>query len=276
MLFPIGLDDMKVGRIPVLSAGIAILCVLSLPLAMVSDGASLSVLGLVPERGAVQIGWLTSGFIHAGILHLLFNLLFFYLSGPVVEDAWGKGRFLLLYFGGGLVADLGQYALDPGSAIPIVGASGAIAACMGAMCVQFPHRKVRMFYWVWFYVGTFFVPVWLFGGLWFGREVFDLAVFGTSSGVAFGAHLAGFAFGAGLAFTIRKLQGDPFAERYAPPKGMAEPVALRPAQESVPVPTPPSVSPQAPTPPSEPLKAPTVAPTPAPTYRGRAFPKRPT
>ena len=85
---------------------------------------------------------------------------------------------------------------------------------MGALVVQFPRRKVRMFYWLYVAVGTFFLPVWLWGGLWFGREVFDLVVWGTGTGIAFGAHIGGFMFGAALAFAIIKIQGDPFEAKY--------------------------------------------------------------
>lgn len=241
VFLPIGLDDMKVGRWPVVSIGLAVTCVvLFLMTSAELDAQAVRAWGLVPAEGAVQVGWITYMFLHADWMHVLGNLLFLYVAAPYVEDAWGVGRFLVLYFVGGLVAGLGQLALDPSSTIPIIGASGAIAACIGAFCVQFPRRKVRMFWLFLRVTGTFFVPVWLWGGFWFAKELFYLAVQGGGSGVAFGAHLGGFAFGAVMAVAIIKLQGNPFELRYGRP---STPVPV-PAPSHRPIPSlPPKVEP---------------------------------
>jgi membrane associated rhomboid family serine protease len=207
MLLPIGLDDMRVRRLPAVCITLAALCAVALALTwlLAADDSVAAIFlgaGLVPAKGLVQVGWLTHMFLHGGLLHLLGNLLFFYLVGPYVEDLWGRGRFLAMYLVGGLVAGAVQFALDPGFPGPIVGASGAIAACMGAFCVEFPRRQVRIFYWYFRSYGTFFVPVWLWAGLWFGREVLLLAVAGASSSIAFGAHVGGFVFGVGAALAV--------------------------------------------------------------------------
>ncbi len=101
---------------------------------------------LVPARGAAQAGWLTHLFLHAGWLHLLGNLFFFYLVGPLLEDVWGRPVFAGFYVVGGLVAALAHAIPNLGSEGYLVGASGAVAACMGAFSLRFAHRKVRMFY----------------------------------------------------------------------------------------------------------------------------------
>ncbi len=163
------------------------------------DGSLLRSLALVPERGLAQKGLVTHMFLHAGWLHLLGNMLFFYIAALLLEDRWGRGFFAAFYLVGGIAAALGQYLLDRGSSVMMVGASGAVAACMGAFAVRFPERQIRMFYFFWIFriwTGTFLVRAWLWGLFWFGQEVLYLALDTGGSGVAFAAHVGGFAFGA--------------------------------------------------------------------------------
>ncbi|MBL8956119.1 MAG: rhomboid family intramembrane serine protease [Myxococcaceae bacterium] len=155
----------------------------------------------------MQLGWVTSFFLHFGWLHLLGNLLFLYITAPLLEDAWGRTRFLVFYLLGGLVANAAQYALSPHAAVSIAGASGAIAACMGAFSVRFAASKVRMMYFIFLiriWVGTAMVPAWLCGVAWFARELLDLGG-GGAEGVATGAHVGGFALGAAVALGMRAL-----------------------------------------------------------------------
>ena len=211
MFLPLGLDNMVVKRVPLVSATLAALCVLGYVAALLLEEAVLG-FAFVPAKGLAQVGWVTSMFIHGGLVHLLGNLLFFYLAGPVIEDAWGRGRFLALFLLGDVLANAGVWLVDPGSGVPTVGASGAIAACMGALGVQYPTRRVRMFYWVLVYAGTFFLPVWIWGGLWFVREVLNLGLVGHGGGIAFGAHVAGFLLGLAMALVVRaraQAQPDP-------------------------------------------------------------------
>src|SRR5262249_22180793 len=125
---------------------------------------------LVPARGFAQPGWITGFFLHFGWMHLLGNLLFLYIVAPLLEDAWGRMRFLAFYVMGGLVANLAQFSLAPHSQIAIAGASGAIAACMGAFSIRFATQRVRMAYFIWLiriWVGTALVPAWICGAAWF-------------------------------------------------------------------------------------------------------------
>ncbi|GMU03354.1 hypothetical protein KH5H1_74760 [Corallococcus caeni] len=172
----------------------------------VRDSGLLQRLGLVPARGLKQWGWLTYMFLHLGWMHLLGNLLFFYVVGLLLEDVWGRPLFAGFYGVGGLVAAVAHFALAPTSQTLMVGASGAVAACMGAFCLRFATRKVRVGYLVWFlhfWRGTFGVPGWLWASLWFGNEVLNFLLWGNNTGVAVMAHIGGFVFGFGAAGALR-------------------------------------------------------------------------
>lgn len=172
-----------------------------------SVGGTMRRWSLVPARGLKQPGWLTSMFLHYGWLHLLGNLLFLYIVAPLLEDAWGRLRFLAFYLAGGLIANVAQYALAPASLVAIGGASGAIAACMGAFTVRFATSRVRMAYFFWLirpWFGTAMVPAWVCGAGWFGFELLDLAR-GGAHGVATGAHVGGFVLGAMVALGMKGL-----------------------------------------------------------------------
>jgi membrane associated rhomboid family serine protease len=161
--------------------------------------------GLVPERGAAQPGWLTHQFMHGGFGHILGNMLIFFLVvGPFLEEAWGRPFFLAFYLTGGLAAGLAQAlpALDSG--VPIVGASGAISACLGAFALRFAHRRVRIFYWFLVFIrGSFLVPAWLYAFFGLGMDLLGLHLEGTDGGIAYGAHVGGFLFGLGVAVALR-------------------------------------------------------------------------
>ncbi|WP_426749128.1 rhomboid family intramembrane serine protease [Myxococcus sp. Y35] len=173
------------------------------------ESSLLSRFALVPSRGLVQPGWLTYMFLHFGWMHLLGNLLFFYVASLLLEDAWGRPLFAAFYVVGGWAAGLAHYALDPSSQALMVGASGAVAACMGAFCLRFAQRRVRMGYFIWLikiFRGTFPIPGWLWGGLWFGNEVLNYWALGTNTGVAVMAHIGGFVFGFAGAALLRVTQ----------------------------------------------------------------------
>lgn len=181
------------------------------------DSHLLQRLGLVPARGALQWGWLTYMFLHLGWMHLLGNMLFFYVVGLLLEDVWGRPLFAGFYVAGGLVAAMAHFTLDPRSETLMVGASGAVAACMGAFCLRFATRKVRVGYLIWLlriWRGTFGVPGWAWAGLWFGNEVLDFVLWGNNTGVAVMAHIGGFVFGfcAASALRITRLE-----ERFVAP-----------------------------------------------------------
>jgi membrane associated rhomboid family serine protease len=187
---------------------------LSEAFAAAQDATPLFRYSVVRSHGILQPGWITYQFMHGGLGHLLGNLLIFVLLvGPFLEDAWGSLFFTGFYLLGGLVAAVSQLPwLGPD--VPLLGASGAISACLGAFALRFAHRRVRMFYW-WFLVlrGQFFVPAWLYALFGFGMDLLGLQLSGEGGGVAYACHVGGFLFGAAVAVVVRATRLE---ERLAP------------------------------------------------------------
>jgi membrane associated rhomboid family serine protease len=167
-----------------------------------------------PDRPIIFISILTGLFLHAGWLHLLGNMLFLWVFGDNVEDRLGHAGYLLFYLVAGMVAAIVQGLMQPTSIVPVVGASGAIAAVLGAYIVYFPRASVRVV--IPFFILIFIpipVPAWLMIGLWFVQNLF--AGFASinqaaspDTGVAFFAHIGGFVFGSAMALTVlRRKQG---------------------------------------------------------------------
>ncbi|SHJ14521.1 rhomboid family intramembrane serine protease [Wenxinia saemankumensis] len=143
----------------------------------------------------------TSTFLHAGFWHLAGNMLFLWIYGDNMEDEFGRVGFLLFYLAGGIAASLLQWAAEPWSPIPVVGASGAIAAVMGGYLLLFPRARIDILLFLVVYVRTFAVPAFLVLGLWFALQIFGGVNTPTDEGgVAYWAHIGGFA--AGLALTV--------------------------------------------------------------------------
>jgi len=149
------------------------------------------------------ISYLTANFLHGGWLHLIGNMWFLWLAGFVLEDAWGRWLYSAFYLIAG-VAALQIYAwTNPGSITPTLGASGAVAALMGAFLVRFPKLKIQMFYLLFLRPRTFWAPAWCLLPLWLLTEIFFGSLAGTSGGVAHWAHVGGFLFGAVAAVGIQ-------------------------------------------------------------------------
>ena len=138
---------------------------------------------------------LTSMFLHGGMAHVVFNMWFLWIFGNNVEEAFGRLRYILMYIAGGVGATLTFVAVNPDSTIPLVGASGAIAAVLGSYAVLFPGHRVLSL------LGWFIVPVpaAVFLGVWF---VLQFGLGGTN--VAWEAHAGGFAFGFALTLLFRR------------------------------------------------------------------------
>ncbi|MQA65684.1 MAG: rhomboid family intramembrane serine protease [Alphaproteobacteria bacterium] len=136
---------------------------------------------------------LTSQFLHAGLGHLVANMLFLRVFGDNIEDSLGHGRYLLFYLLCGVAAAVAQTLPDPHAQIPMVGASGAISGIIGAYAVLYPTARIRIFVF-WFYYPM--VPAFLLIGLWIGMQVLFAIIDDGSSHVAWWAHIGGFMFGA--------------------------------------------------------------------------------
>jgi membrane associated rhomboid family serine protease len=162
---------------------------------------------------------ITSQFLHGSLIHIGGNLLFLWIFGNNIEDRFGRLRFLAFYLIGGIVAGLTQVVIDPASTIPTIGASGAIAATLGAYLVLFPRARVTTAIFLVFFYQLIEVPAVFVLGFWFVLQLFDgLGSLGdmgaaTTGGVAFFAHIGGFVFGAAVALLVRLAGGGGVGDR---------------------------------------------------------------
>jgi membrane associated rhomboid family serine protease len=158
---------------------------------------------VIPARIVAGHSWgtiLTAMFLHAGWMHIIGNMVFFWAFGPAMEDAMGRFRFLVFYLMGGVVAMAAQVAAMPTSRVPNLGASGAIAAVMGAFIVIYPRDRIRTALWLLLFVRVTYIPAVLLIGVWFVLQLFNanagqVAGAVQSGGVAYMAHVGGFVFG---------------------------------------------------------------------------------
>jgi membrane associated rhomboid family serine protease len=140
-------------------------------------------------------------FLHGSFLHIFGNMIFLAIFGPTVEDAMGRVRFLAFYLLGGLVALGAQTAVDAGSTVPTLGASGAIAAVLGGYILLYPRARILSLVFVVFFFTLIEVPAVFLLGFWFLEQLyFDLAGLAgaggsSAEGIAYFAHIGGFVFG---------------------------------------------------------------------------------
>jgi rhomboid family protein len=143
---------------------------------------------------------LSSMFMHGGLLHIGFNMLFLWIFGNNVEDSMGRLKFLAFYLLAGIAADYAQAGIDPSSTVPSIGASGAIAGVLGGYALLFPRARVLTLLIIIFFVTLVEIPALVMLGIWFalqfvpaiGQVANDV---GDAGGVAYFAHLGGFIFG---------------------------------------------------------------------------------
>lgn len=133
---------------------------------------------------------ITYQFVHGGFFHLLGNVVYLWIFGSSLEDALGHWRYMAFYLVGGVSAGLIHVVTDLGAEIPMIGASGSIAAVLGAYLVLFPRRNILIFIWLFFFVQTIKVPAILALGIWFFMQIM-----GSGESVAWMAHIGGFVIG---------------------------------------------------------------------------------
>ncbi len=146
----------------------------------------------------------TSMFLHGGWLHLIGNMLYLWIFGNNVEDVMGHGRFILFYLLCGTAAVFAQVIPDPHSDIPMVGASGAISGVLGAYLLLFPHARILVVIPLGFFLYTMRLPAGIVLGFWFVLQLISSVFSGTQGGVAFGAHIGGFAMGMAMIPLFRR------------------------------------------------------------------------
>ena len=153
----------------------------------------------------------TSMFLHGGFMHLAGNMLYLWIFGNNIEDVCGHGRYLAFYLICGIAAALAQAVPDPTSAIPMIGASGAISGVLGAYLLLFPKVKVQVIIPIGFFMMRTLPAGWLLG-IWIAFQVFSGFAAGVAtSGVAWWAHVGGFVAGMALIHLFREKTTDPTA-----------------------------------------------------------------
>ena len=171
----------------------------------------LQVYGVVPaDFHATTL--ITSMFLHGGWMHVLGNMWYLWIFGDNVEDRLGHGRFIVFYLLCGIIAALGQIAIDPASTLPTIGASGAIAGVMGAYFVLYPRSRVLTLIPLIIFWEIIELPAIVLLGFWFVIQLFSAGTIAITAstgggGVAFAAHVAGFVVGmiGGLLFRKRQV-----------------------------------------------------------------------
>ena len=170
--------------------------------------AFLRVYGVVPaDLRAPTLA--SSMFLHGSWPHLIGNMWYLWIFGDNIEDRMGHARFLVFYLLCGIVAALAHVAMSPGSMVPTIGANGAIAGVMGAYFVLFPRSRVLTLVPLIVFVEIIELPALLLLGFWFAMQIFSAGIgaiteTGDSGGIAFVAHVAGFAAGAAGVLVFRK------------------------------------------------------------------------
>ncbi|MCB9136558.1 MAG: rhomboid family intramembrane serine protease [Anaerolineales bacterium] len=158
----------------------------------------------------------TSMFMHAGFAHIAGNMLYLWIFGDNVEDAMGHGRYLFFYLLGGFTASITHILTNLGSQLPTVGASGAIAAVLGAYLVLYPQSRVTTLIFLGYFIRLAMVPAVIVLGLWFVLQLFEgVLALGAADigGVAFWAHIGGFVTGLLFAKLLARQTTPRYVER---------------------------------------------------------------
>jgi membrane associated rhomboid family serine protease len=200
-LIPLGDASRRPARIPVVTGLIILVNVIVFLMEITRGDAFVMQWSAIPAQitsGHHLITILTAMFMHASWSHIIGNMIFLWAFSPEIEDAMGRGRYLLFYLLGGLVAMLAQVLASPHSTVPNLGASGAIAAVMGAFIVTYPRDRIRALLFIFIFFRVTFIPAVLLIGFWFLTQLFSAGQVAQAQtgGVAYLAHIGGFIFGA--------------------------------------------------------------------------------
>src|SRR5271165_6295685 len=200
-LIPLGDVSRRPSRVPLVTALIILVNGLVFVLELLGGEAFVNTWSAIPAQivsGHKWITLITSMFMHGSWMHIIGNMIFLWAFGPEIEDTMGRWRYLVFYFAGGLVAMIAQVAADPYSTLPNLGASGAIAAVMGAFLVTYPRDRIRSVLFIVIFVKVTFIPAALLIGFWFLTQLFSAGAVAQvqGGGVAYLAHIGGFIFGA--------------------------------------------------------------------------------
>ncbi len=188
-------------RFPVVTVSLIAVNVLAFVWEVGSDEAAIIRWAVVPAELLRGHGWITpftAMFLHGGVMHIISNMVFLAAFAPMVEEAMGCGRFLVFYILGGLAATAAQVVIGPASTVPHLGASGAIAAVMGAFLITYPGDRIKVLWFFGFFAHVSYVPAIVLIGLWLVTQVLNqmgAVVEADAGGIAYAAHVGGAFFG---------------------------------------------------------------------------------
>jgi membrane associated rhomboid family serine protease len=207
-------------RLPLVNTALIALCAVAFGIEL-SAGSELDELihrhALIPARLLGLVGrsgpfdpeavspLVTSIFLHGGLLHFAGNMLFLWIFGDNVEDRFGHLGYAAFYLAGGIAAGLAHVLAAPRSVVPTIGASGAIAAVMGAYFLMYPRARIRSLVFLGFWLTTASIPALVYLGVWFAMQLtMGMGSVGQADqgGIAWWAHAGGFAFGAGAILVL--------------------------------------------------------------------------
>ena len=200
-LIPLSDASRRPMRRPVVTPLIVLVNVVAFLLELTHGDAFVVQWSAVPAQIVSGHHWitiLTAMFMHGSWSHIIGNMIFLWAFGPEIEDAMGRGGYLIFYLLGGMVAMLAQVAASPHSTVPNLGASGAIAAVMGAFLVTYPRDRIKAVLFIFVFARITFIPAALLIGVWFLIQLVHAGAVAQvqTGGVAYLAHVGGFIFGA--------------------------------------------------------------------------------
>jgi membrane associated rhomboid family serine protease len=203
-LIPLSDASRRPARIPVVTVFIILVNTFVFVLELMKGESFVTQWSAIPAQIVSGHHWitiLTAMFMHGSWSHIIGNLIFLWAFAPEIEDAMGRGRYVVFYLLGGMVAMLAQIAADPHSTVPNLGASGAIAAVMGAFIVTYPRDRIKSGLFIFLFGRITFIPAALLIGFWFLTQLFHAGAVAhaQTGGVAYLAHVGGFIFGAATA-----------------------------------------------------------------------------
>ena len=200
-LIPLSDASRRPVRMPVVTGCIIAVNVIVFLLELARGDAFVMQWSAIPAEitsGHHLITILTAMFMHGSWSHIIGNMIFLWAFAPEIEDAMGPVRYLIFYLAGGVAAMLAQVVASPHSTVPNLGASGAIAAVMGAFIVTYPRDQIKSLLFIFVFFRVTYIPAALLIGFWFLSQLVHAGVVAQSQtgGVAYLAHVGGFIFGA--------------------------------------------------------------------------------
>ncbi|HEY6923865.1 MAG TPA: rhomboid family intramembrane serine protease [Steroidobacteraceae bacterium] len=197
---PLSDASRPLARFPLVTILIVTANIVCFVLELAGGGTSITGWSVIPAQiagGHRLVTLITATYMHGSWIHIIGNMLFLWAFGPTLEDAMGRGAYFLFYSLGGVVGMLCQVAVSTQSTLPCLGASGAIAAVMGAFLVTYPRDRIKSLLIIGWFVRTTFIPAAVLIGVWFAIQLLSAGamVSQEQGGVAYAAHIGGVIFG---------------------------------------------------------------------------------